>query len=97
MLQELWSFVGIAIFFFDRIISFSLFCIITDNYVNLKKDVLELLICICQLESAFSLSSFPETDSEMPLSGLFVFLEGVNGGMLGQSHLMFDFYMHTSC
>lgn len=37
---------------------------------------------------------FPETDSEMPVSVLFVFLEGVNGGMLGQSHLMFDFYMH---
>lgn len=44
---ELWSFVVIAIFFFDRIISFSLFCIITDNYINLQKDVLEFLIFVC--------------------------------------------------
>lgn len=60
--QGLWSFVGIVIFFFARIISFSLFFIITDDYVNFQEDVLELLICICQLENAFSLSSFPETD-----------------------------------
>lgn len=70
------------IFFFVRVIPLILFFIITDDYVNFQKGALELLVGICKLENIFSMSSFPETDSEMPVWVFFCVLEGVNEGRI---------------